>query len=270
MRAHLVAALAAAAKLIATAAAACPGVDAPCEVEGGYYRALAPEGAPRGLALFLHGWGGRADAALGQPYTADLLRRGYVVAAPQGEPRRPGDAGGSWNSALREGRRDDVAFLRRVIADARARFGPLPVLAGGFSGGGMMVWRLACDAPDSADAYAPISGLMWRPLPAGCVGPAPLLHTQGWSDEVVPIEGRSVGGGALMQGDLFEGMALMRRTNRCADDAPDRYGATDGMLTREWSDCAAPLALALHPGGHVAPAGWADMAVDWFEGARRD
>lgn len=250
----------------AGASSACPGDGAPCDLPQGAYRALAPEGAPRGIVLFLHGWGGRADAVLAQPASAALRDRGYAVVAPQGEPRRPGDPGGSWNSALRDGRRDDVAFLRAVVADAKARFGAAPVLAAGFSGGGMMVWRLACAAPDSADAYAPVAGLMWRPLPAACEGPAPLLHTHGWTDAVVPIEGRTVGGGALTQGDLFAGLALMRAANRCADDAPDAHDAADDFLRRDWSDCAAPLTLAMHPGGHVTPEGWADLALDWFEG----
>ena len=34
-----------------------------------------------------------------------------------------------------------------------------------------------------------------------------------------------------------------------------------------WTDCAAGSALTfvLDPDGHEVPAGWADMALDWFE-----
>lgn len=252
-------------------ARACPGADSPCAVAEGSYHLLAPEGPAKGLALFLHGYGGRSDAQIrAAAVVGPLLARGYAVAAPQGMPRRPGDTGGAWNAFADPARRDDVAFLRAVIADARARLGleRAPVLAAGFSGGGMMVWRLACDAPDSATAYAPVAGLMWRPLPDRCAGPVRMLHTHGWTDPVVPLEGRSVAGGRITQGDLFVGLSLMRRANGCADDNPDAYDAPGPFLRRAWTDCApgAALAFALHPGGHKTPEGWAEMALDWFEG----
>ena len=98
-----------------------------------------------------------------------------------------------------------MAFLRAVLADAAARapIDPLRALLGGFSGGGMMAWRVACDAPGAFRAYLPVAGLLWRPLPEACAGPAPMLHVHGWSDPVVPLEGRSVAGGRITQGDLF-------------------------------------------------------------------
>ncbi len=256
------------AALLAGAAFACPGRDAPCEVDGGFYHAGLPlEGAARGLVLYLHGWGGVGRAALSDGHwTAPMRARGYALVAPQGEPRRPGDRGGAWNSRAAAGARDDVAFLRRVIADARRRFGldGTPTLVSGFSGGGMMVWRLACDAPDSADAYAPVAGLLWRPLPERCAGPVRLLHIHGWDDPVVPVEGRSVAGGRLTQGDLFSGLALLRRANGCETDAPAEARVRDGLWLRRW-DCAAALGLGLFPGGHVAPEGWGDLALDWLE-----
>jgi polyhydroxybutyrate depolymerase len=251
-------------------AAACPGSGEPCAVDGGVYRARLPAGAPRGVVVFLHGWGGTAAAQIAQADVVEpLLARGYAVVAPQGAPRRPGDSGGAWNAAGRADGRDDAAFLAAVLADARARFdlARAPALAAGFSGGGMMVWRLACATPGAFDAYAPVAGLLWRPLPDGCVGPVRLLHAHGWADAVVPLEGRAVGGGRIVQGDLFEGLALLRRAGGCADDAPDAYDASGPFLRRFWADCAAggALGLALWPGGHVTPGAWADMTLDWFE-----
>lgn len=249
-------------------ARACP--ETACETDGGHYLAALPEGAPRGLLMFLHGWGGRADAQLRETATVGpWLEAGWVVVAPQGEPRREGDAGGAWNSAAQEGRRDDVAFLRAVLEDADARFGAGgPRVAAGFSGGGMMVWRLACDAPDSADAYAPVAGLLWAPLPRACAGPVRLLHAHGWRDEVVPMEGRAVGGGVRTQGDLFAGLALLRAASACRREAPDDYAEEGPFLIRFWRECApgARLGLALHPGGHSTPAAWAAVTMRWLAG----
>jgi polyhydroxybutyrate depolymerase len=253
-------------------AAACPGIESVCRAGDGAYRMALPEPPLRGLALFLHGWGGRADAQIREARVVEPLRaRGYAVVAPQGAPRRPGDRGGGWNARADPNGRDDVAFLQAVIADARRRLDApgLPVLAAGFSGGGMMVWRLACDAPGAAQAYAPVAGLLWRPLPQSCAGPVRLLHAHGWADPVVPLEGRSVAGGRITQGDLFAGLKLLRRTNSCARDDPDDYDTVGPFWRRHWRHCASSsaLALALFPGGHVTPEGWADMALDWFEGA---
>lgn len=256
------------------AAQSCGGPDAPCEIAGGLYHAAAPEGAasgPRPAVVFLHGWGGRGENVIRNGGMVNrALERGYVVLAPQGTPRRQDDAGGSWNSFGSGEKRDDVAFLQAVADDAVGRHGVDRgrILLAGMSGGGMMTWRVACDAPEAFAAYAPIAGLLWRPLPDACAGPMRMLHTHGWADPVVPIEGRSVAGGRITQGDLFAGLDLLRRAMGCARDDPDGYAASGAFLIRRWTDCApgAELALALHPGGHTIPRGWVDLALDWFEG----
>jgi polyhydroxybutyrate depolymerase len=263
-------AMAAAMALGAGGASACPGTDGACETAHGDYHILTPTRAKPAVVLFLHGYGGTGSGVVGnREFAAQILSRGYALIAPQGMPRRPGDTGGSWNASADPARRDDVAFLREALDDAAARFGldRDHVLAAGFSGGGMMVWRLACDAPDSTSAYAPIAGLMWRPLPATCAGPVRLLHTHGWSDPVVPLEGRSVAGGRITQGDLFEGLNLLREANRCAKDNPDAYDVVGQFQRRMWTDCApdSDLIFALYPGGHRIPEGWVAMALDWFE-----
>lgn len=255
----------------ATAAQECGRSEA-CEIGDGGYYARAPEGPARGAVMFLHGYRGTGAGTIGNASLVDtLLGRGYAVLAPSGMPVRQGSSGGRWNAAASPDWRNDVDFLQRVADDAAERFG-FPrnrILAAGFSGGGMMAWRLACDAPDSFAAYAPISGLMWRPLPEECVGPVRLFHTHGWSDGVVPLEGRSVGGGRIIQGDLFEGLDLMRRASGCDRDDPDAYDRVRDTLIRAWTDCApgGELVFALHPGGHGIPPGWVVRAVTWFEAA---
>lgn len=249
---------------------ACGDAAAPCRAAGGEYLVLSPEGPPKGAVLILHGYSGTAEGQLKVKALTPLLARGYAIVAPQGEARGEGRPGGSWNSFADPGRRDDVAFLAAVADDAARRFGfarERTILAG-FSGGGIMTWRAACDAPEAFSAYAPVAGLLWRPLPERCAAPVRMLHVHGWSDPVVPLEGRAVAGGRIVQGDLFAGLAMMRRTLGCGRDDPDEYAAAGELLVRSWSDCApgAALAMALHPGGHMVPEGWADLTLDWFEG----
>lgn len=257
----------------------CGGAQTPCAVAGGVYHIIAPEGpGPHPAAVFLHGWGGSGAGQIkNRGLVGSLLARGYAVIAPTGQPRGQtggqGRSGHRWNSygdpRWSAGLRDDVGFLADVADDAAARFGldRERMLLAGFSGGGMMSWRVACDQPDAFAAYAPVAGLLWRPLPARCAGPVRLLHTHGWADPVVPLEGRRVGGGALGQGDLFAGLALLRASNGCQRSDPDFYDFTGPFWRRGWTDCAPGSALefALHDGGHRVPAGWSDLALDWFE-----
>jgi len=264
-------------------AAACDTPQTPCEIKGdwgaGEYHLALPEGpGPHPAVFFLHGWGGVAQRTMANDgLRTSLLNRGYAVVTPQGMPRREGERGGAWNSFANPERRDDVAFLSAVAADAAAR-APLDrarIIASGFSGGGMMVWRVACDAPDTFAAYAPIAGLLWRPLPQVCDGPVKMLHIHGWTDPVVPLEGRSVAGGRITQGDVFRGLDLMRDANACRKDDPDEYaqsGENNAFWLRRWTDCAPGSALefALFHGGHRIPKGWSGLTLDWFEALEAD
>ncbi|MEO1328191.1 MAG: alpha/beta fold hydrolase [Pseudomonadota bacterium] len=263
---------------IGAAAETCGATDAPCVItvagESGVYNVETPprsDDAPIPALVFLHGWGGSGEGQMrSRALVESVTARGYAFIAPTGQPRGEGRNGARWNAFGTQALRDDVAFLRAVAQDAAERFNldRDRILLGGFSGGGMMTWRVACDAPDDFAAYAPVAGLLWRPLPDACAGPIRLLHTHGWSDPVVPIEGRSVAGGRITQGDLFEGLDLLRRANGCVKDDPDAYAEDGPFWRRVWTACApgSALEMALHKGGHTTPRGWSAMALDWFEG----
>ena len=130
-----------------------------------------------------------------------------------------------------------------------------------------MSWRVGCEKPGSFAAYVPIAGLLWRPLPAACDGALRMFHTHGWSDPIVPLEGRMVGGGVLTQGNLFFGLDIMRDANGCVEDKPDGFGVKGDFQLRRWTRCiqGSALEMALHPGGHTVPKGWTALALDWFE-----
>jgi polyhydroxybutyrate depolymerase len=143
------------------------------------------------------------------------------------------------------------------------------VLLAGFSRGASMVWDIACRAPASARAYAPVSGAFWEPLPTACEAPVDFFHSHGWADRVVPIEGRSFRDGAVVQGDVFAGLKILRQTNGCTARQPDAapMEATSDLWLRRWTSCLhGRLDLMLHPGGHGVPEGWVTRVLDWFEG----
>lgn len=263
--------------LMLLAGAAQAGCDpSPCEVAGGTYHVVLPDGPPKGAVMFLHGWGSSGRGSLKMTGMVETITdRGYVLIAPDGTPRR-GRKGRSWAFHPDFDKpRDEQAFLRAVRDDAAARFGfdAGKVVLSGFSLGGSMAAYVACENPEFFAAYAPVGGGLWRPHPETCAGPVRMLHTHGWSDGVVPLEGRILRGagrddpGALVQGDIFESFQIWREANGCARNTPARFDVKGRYWRRVWECDGGALELALHPGGHSVPRGWSVMMLDWFEGA---
>lgn len=253
------------------ALAQCGTDPAPCRLPDGEYHTVLPEQAatPAPAVIFLHGAGGDGGAALRNRNMIDALTaRGYAVISPTGGRSFRG-GGRVWNFYPGWEGRNEADFLARVAADAARRFGldRSRMVLSGFSAGGFMVYYLACAAPGSFAAYASVAGGFWRPHPKTCNGPVRLLHTHGWRDKTVPLEGRALRGGAFLQGDIFAGMEIWRAANGCAGENPDAYSETGAFWRRKWTACAPGSALefALHPGGHGVPRGWAEMMIDWYE-----
>jgi polyhydroxybutyrate depolymerase len=254
------------------AAAACGGPAEACTVALGAYHAAAPpwheSDEPRAAVIHFHGAGGSGTAVVGEPkLTGPIVARGYVLLAPTGLTR-PGRTGGSWSFGVRPPLRDELAFVRQMLADAVPRFhlDRERVLVTGYSVGGSLAWYLACQAPGEFAAFAPVAGGFWRPHPTDCAGRVWLLHIHGWRDRTVPPEGRPLRPG-LEQGDIFEGLQLWRRENGCTGLRTDVFATDAAFWRRAWTAWApgSALELALHPGDHEVPNDWADMALEWFE-----
>ncbi|MEM8630859.1 MAG: PHB depolymerase family esterase [Pseudomonadota bacterium] len=255
------------------AAADCGGEETPCEIEDGFYHALAPAegGAGAPLVVWLHGAGGRAVSPVrpdrtGKRYTD----RGYVFVAPQGapDPARPNMR--DWNVA--DGYavpRDDIAFLSAVIDDAVARFDADPdrVLLAGFSRGASMAWDYACARPEKVAAIAAVAGGFWEPMVTTCAAPVHLYHTHGFKDPMVPLEGRKVRWKefGFHQGNILKGLDVWREVNGCMGKADE--SAPDGDIWRKrWTGCEnGSVSFDLTTGGHGIPVGWSGRMMDWFE-----
>ena len=270
--------LASAALVMAAAGAAqagCVDSEETCKTEMGEYHIALPDGVENPpVLLFLHGAGGNGKGALRMQAALD---RGYALIGPNGLKRPNSRFGPGWSfHPDRPQRRDEIAFVREVIADAAAKHGINPdrVLLGGFSIGGSMVSYMACDAPDLAAAYAPVAGSFWRPHPdmQACQGPVKLMHTHGWKDKTVPLEGRPLRStSAIKQGDVFYGMQIWRETNGCVGMRADTFDTSGDFWIRRWETCdAGALEFVMHPGAHGIPRGWSTMALDWFEGLAAD
>ena len=249
----------------------------PCQTDLGNYHIALPEQTPEGdlkpALIFFHGAGGNGERTLkNRKMVKPFLDAGFAIIAPTGLKRPNSRWGPMWSfHPLRSAQRDELEFTKAVLADAARRFGVdrKRVLMSGFSIGGSLVWYLACKDPGIAAAYAPVAGSFWRPHPEGsdCSGPFNLLHTHGWRDGVVPLEGRVLGGGSIVQGDVFRGFEILRTLNGCSNLKADKFDTSGDFWRRWWTQCDSSNALQLNlfDGGHSVPPAWPIEAIEWFE-----
>ncbi|MDV7396997.1 hypothetical protein RZS08_36700, partial [Arthrospira platensis SPKY1] len=85
------------------------------------------------------------------------------------------------------------------------------VYATGFSNGGFMSYRLACEASDRIAAIAPVAGTMPIAIANNCqpTRSVPILHIHGTADFIVPYAGNS---SFLSVGESIE---YWRNSNNC-------------------------------------------------------
>jgi polyhydroxybutyrate depolymerase len=233
------------------------------------YRLHVPESVddePVALVVALHGGGGSAEQFAREDRLEALADdEGFVVVHPEGISQRierlhTWNAGNCCGAAAEEGV-DDVAFIRAVVDEVAGALpiDPDQVFAVGHSNGGMMAYRLACEA---ADVFAAVG------LQAGALGidtcepaaPVSLIHVHGTADANVPLEG---GVGSGVAGVAFrptlESLAAVGTPQGCDDEPVEATDAADGLATSTWS-CpdGAEVRLVLVEGG----------AHGWFGGGR--
>lgn len=169
---------------------------------------------PLPLVVVLHGGGGSAkSAAKMTDFDAEADKEGFIVVYPEGSDKarpflnamgKPGFL--TWNAGsccgyAKANNIDDVGFIRaavmQVIKDNAAD--PKRVYVTGISNGGMMAYRLACEASDLFAAIAPVSAVQEV---ASCKPghPVSVLHIHGAKDENVQLGG-GVGKKALDKED---------------------------------------------------------------------
>lgn len=260
--------------LLAVAAGATDGcgVDAPCRIDGGSYHVALPDnwdGTTRApVIVFFHGHRSSGKSVIAGGVRDVFGEAGYVVVAPNGA-MRPGSGIRAWPARPGSGdARDDVAFTFAVLDDLQARVAidRSRVLMAGFSAGGSMAWMVGCYAGGRIAGVVSVAGALRRPIPeTECPGgPFRLLHIHGFNDRQVPLEGRAIRD--WHQGDVFEALSLLRRTNSCRS-RPSSISRPDRFRCRHWDACGtqADIRLCLHDGAHGLPRGWAAYALDWFE-----
>ncbi|QUJ75856.1 polyhydroxybutyrate depolymerase [Sulfitobacter albidus] len=237
---------------------ACEGRDA-CVLGDRSYHVRAPDdwdgATPMPVLLHFHGWGRQGDLIVNHDRISGHTRnRGVLLLAPNGR----GKTWDFWGPGS-----DDSAFAAAVIADAAKRYpiDPARIYVSGYSYGGAMAWRFACESPLPIAALLAISGTI--PQDSGCAThPADVRHVHGLGD---PVLRYPFGPG----GDETHAVKLWRETMGCdAAEPRPAYSIRDFLtISRSVWDCAeGRVTLDTHPGGHFIPHGWIGWQLDQLAG----
>lgn len=254
------------------------------------HRPAQPAAGPRPLVFALHGGGGSArqmiDLTLGR-LNALADRDGFYVVYPDGVENGWNDGRRDIQSIAHRENIDDVGFLRGLVAALAAEF-PIDatrILVGGISNGGMMSYRLACEAPEFR-AAVPVASQISALLAPECRPPRPitLVIINGEEDPIVPYAGGEIrlfswtrSRGAVLSTEAT--FALGQTWNACApagaeEALPDRDPA-DGtrVFVRRSGPCADGVQTILYRiqgGGHAWPGGHAYLSEGLIGRTSRD
>jgi polyhydroxybutyrate depolymerase len=223
----------------------------------------APRPAP--VVLSFHGY---RNFPLFQKVLSELTekadREGFVLVHPRGSGRPLGFNGlGCCGSAHEEGV-DDVAFtdamldaLEKTLCIDRRR-----VYVTGFSNGGFMAQRLACERSGRFAAAASVAGLLdtreCKPQ-----RPISMLEIHGTADEFVSYEGAP--GRFVSARQAFE---FWGSVNTCRDAVQPGYASGDTRCERR-AQCAGGAEVTLctiRDGGHTWPGGMDNLLVEKIAG----
>ncbi len=184
--------------------------------------------------------------------SAKAAEAGFILVYPYGTGLVPG-----WNAGdccLTGTGVDDVSFVSAMIdqLDSELCIDPRRVYATGFSNGGFLSHRLACELSDRIAAIAPVAGVMGID---GCAPsrPMPVLHMHGTLDLVVPYNGSVLIG----YEPVADTIADWVERDACRGAPVVSYQSGDVTCERyESCDAGAEVELCtIEGGGHTWPGG---------------
>lgn len=272
MTKHLIAPVLVSALLLLACSSALPNVRADSfhsmkydGVERTYILHVPPaynERHPVPLVISLHGGGGNAE---NQRRVSDFNRiadeKGFLVVYPNGTGQRQ-DSLLTWNGGTCCGYAmtndvDDVGFIRALIDELANTYAidPQRIYVTGISNGGIMAYRLACEASDVIAAIAPVAGTL-NYEPCQPTQPVAVLHIHGTDDTRLPYNG-GMGPDSRIGVDFAsvqESVEFWTVFNTC-DPQPQTTSFAD-IQHQVWSGCRDSTAVELYTiigGKHAWP-----------------
>jgi len=183
---------------------------------------LGPESRPP-LVVVMHGYSGRASGVESHYHWDDEADRGgFVVVYPDGIER-------SWNSGnccatAFVKKIDDVKFLTALVQrlESDEHVDPRRIFFSGMSNGGLMSYRMACEAKFPIAAIGPVGAT----LDIACPAPqqTSLISINGRADQMIPYDG----GKNADPGNVGPAVQTWRVNLPAIDEVLVRWRALDG------------------------------------------
>ena len=196
-----------------------------------------------------------------QSYVTDFLpfgfkelsdEKGFIIVRPNGTTHHSDfpyalswNAGTCCNDPV-EDNIDESAFIREILSDLESivSVDPKRIYAHGYSNGGMLAYRLACEMSETFAAIAPYAGaLIYSPCQPQ--QPVSILHIHGLVDRVVPFEGGSRLAGMLEGFPLgMDGIETWAQFNGCTETSQIETG-NDDISHTAYTACDAASSIEL-------------------------
>lgn len=215
------------------------------------------------LVLVLHGGGQSPESAewmSGMSAKADA--EGFIAVYPSGTSAH-GHAP-TWNSGAccayaMENHVDDVGFLRALINQLEIDYpiDPKRIFSTGISNGGMMSYRLGCEAADKIAAIAPVEGA--QDLECHPSAPVSVIVFHGTADHLVPFNGGTTPfqiGSKRSDTPVASTVSFWVNEDSCSSTPLHTESAE--VHTDKYSGCKAGTGVALYAiqgGRHMWPGG---------------
>ncbi len=206
------------------------------------------------LVLVLHGLMQTPERIMRMTNFNEIAdREGFLAVYPVGLKA-------SWNASDRKNGADDIAFLSGLIDSLGSQYSidHSRVYVCGFSNGGFMSYKLACELPEKITAMASVAGTMWRNQEPVCQPDyaVPVLQIHGTDDMIVGFDGN----------DHFasseEVVKFWKLKNGCTDSGEvevllrtDKRGEplVERVVYGPCLDQSEVVMMVLHGGGHIWP-----------------
>lgn len=157
---------------------------------------------------------------------------------------------------------DETAFVRQILTDLETvvQVDAKRIYATGFSNGGALVDRLACEMPDVLAAVASVAGILAY-SPCQPQQPVSVMHIHGLADLILPYKG----GGAYKIRPVEEIMSGWAELNGCGG-SPTVDQPLKTIKHIAYTSCQAGTAVELYAvagAGHSWPNVWDTSQVIW-------